>query len=120
MIFQELNEANTVERRFFAQGLDPERTYRFHCVPNRVNIKLFGSLINTMLPIHIKQGGMLHQIIARLVKMGGETEDYTVKGSVLMGPGIGLKQQFSGTGYNENVRLFPDFSSRMYFIEATD
>ena len=37
-----------------------------------------------------------------------------------MGAGVALRQQFSGNGYNENVRLFPDFASRMYFIEAID
>lgn len=29
-----------------------------------------------------------------------------------------LKQAFGGTGYNEEVRHFPDFASRMYFMEA--
>lgn len=120
MIFQELSEANTGSRRFIARGLDPERTYRFHNISGKVNIKLFGSLINTMAPIHVKQDGVLHNLIARFVKMGGETDDYTAKGSVLMGAGVALRQQFSGTGYNENVRLFPDFASRMYFIEAVD
>ena len=63
---------------------------------------------------------MLHNMIARFIKMGGEVEDHTAKGSVLMSAGVALRQQFSGTGYNENVRLFPDFSSRMYFIEAVE
>ena len=120
MIFQELSEANTGSQRLFAQGLDPERTYRFHNISGKVNIKLFGSLINTMAPIHVKQDGMLHNLIARFYKMGGEAEEYTAKGSVLMNAGAALSQPFSGTGFNEKVRLFPDFASRMYFIEAID
>lgn len=36
----------------------------------------------------------------------------------LMYAGVKLKQGFSGTGYNENVRYFQDFSSQMYFMEA--
>lgn len=120
MIFQEQSEANTGSQRFFARGLDPERTYRFHNISGKVNIKLFGSLINTMAPIHVKQDGVLHNLIARFYKMGGETEDCTAKGSALMNAGVALSRPFSGTGYNENVRLFPDFASRMYFFEAID
>ena len=30
---------------------------------------------------------------------------------------IKLKQAFGGTGYNEQIRHFPDFASRMYFME---
>lgn len=120
MMMQETAQPNTQDHRFFAKGLDPDRTYRFHNISGKVNIKLFGSLINTMTPVRIRQDGVLHNLIARFVKMGGEAEDYTVKGSVLMNAGVALKQQFSGTGYNEDVRLFPDFSSRMYYIEALD
>ena len=120
MFMQELVQPDLQSHRFVCKGLDPDRTYRFHNISGKVNIKLFGSLINTMTPIHIRQDGILHNLIARFVKMGGEVEDYTAKGSVLMGAGVALRQQFSGNGYNENVRLFPDFASRMYFIEAID
>ena len=120
MLMQELVQPNTQSFRFFCKGLDPDRTYRFHNISGRVNIKLFGSLINTMSPIHVRQDRTLHNLIARFYKMGGEAEDYTAKGSVLMNTGVALRQQFSGTGYNENVRLFPDFDSRMYFVEAID
>ena len=120
VLMQELVQPNTQDHRFFCKGLDPERTYRFHNISGKVNIKLFGSLINTMSPIRIRQDGMLHNLIARFIKMGGEVEEHTAKGSVLMNAGVALRQQFSGTGYNENVRLFPDFASRMYFIEAID
>ena len=30
--------------------------------------------------------------------------------------GVKLKQAFGGTGYNEQIRHFPDFASRMYFM----
>ena len=118
VLMQELTRPNTQTQRFFAKGLDPDKTYRFHNISGRVNIKLFGSLINTITPVKVRQDGMLHNLIARMVKMGGEAEDYTAKGSALMNTGVALKQQFSGSGFNENVRVFPDFSARMYFFEA--
>ena len=49
--------------------------------------------------------------------MNGEAEDCTATGQVLMSTGVALKPAFSGTGFNENVRVFPDFASRLYFIE---
>ncbi len=118
MIMQELVVPNTQAHRFIAAGLDPDMTYRFSNIPSRVNVKLFGSLINTMAPFHVKQDSLVHNVIAKAVKMNGEEESCIVSGRILMSSGIALKQAFSGTGFNENVRMFPDFASRMYFIEA--
>ena len=63
---------------------------------------------------------VLFFVCVGIVKMNGESEDITVPGSVLMSGGVTLKPAFSGTGFNENVRIFPDFDSRMYFIEAVE
>ena len=120
MIFQELTKPNTLTEYYRAQGLDPDRTYKLYNVAGKVNIKLFGSLINTMAPIHVKQDSLLHSIIARVVKMGDEKEEFTAKGSVFMQNGVRLSQSYNGTGFNDKTRLFPDFSSRMYFIMAVD
>ena len=51
------------------------------------------------------------------IKMDGEVEDYVVSGSLLNNAGIKLKQAFGGTGFDDETRLFKDFSSRMYFFE---
>lgn len=120
MIFQELTTPNQQAEYCRPKGLDPVKTYRLYNVSGRVNVKLFGSLINTMSPIHIKQDSFIHNIIARTYKMGQEKEEFTVKGDVLMNNGVRLSQGFSGTGFNEEVRLFPDFASRMYFITQID
>ena len=119
MLMQELTRPNSVSEYFRPIGLDPERTYRLYNIAGRVNIKLFGSLINTMAPIHVKQDSLLHNIISSVVKMGDEKEEYSAKGSVLM-QGVKLSQGYGGSGYNEKVRLFTDFSSRMYFMIAED
>ena len=119
MIFQELSRPNVQYECYRPIGLDPDRTYRLYNISGAVNVKLFGSLINTMAPIHVKQDSLLHNMIARVVKMGEEKEDYTAKGATLM-RGISLSQGFSGTGYSDKVRLFPDFASRMYFMLAVE
>ena len=119
MVMQELVQPNTQREFYTPVGLDPALTYRLYNISGRVNVKLFGSLINTMAPIHVKQDSLLHNIIARVVKMGEEKEEFTAKGSVLM-RGVGLSQAFCGSGFNDQVRLFPDFASRMYFMMAVD
>ena len=85
-----------------------------------VDIKQFGSLINTVAPIHVKQDSLLHNVIAKRVKIDGETECVTALGDLLMNTGVALIPAFSGTGFNEKVRIFTDFASRLYFIEAVE
>ena len=120
MVLQELVRPNWQAERFFAQGLDPKATYRLYSLSDRVDIKQFGSLINTLSPVHVKQDSMVHNLIAKAVKMNGESEDVTATGEVLMGTGVALKPAFSGTGFNENVRIFPDFAARLYLIERVN
>ena len=100
-----------------AAGLDPAKRYHFTGRSLKYNIKSFGDLINTVTPVHIKQDSMLHNIIAKVVKMDGEVEDCYAYGDSLMNCGVRLAQAFVGTGYSEEVRYFPDFGARIYFIE---
>ena len=54
---------------------------------------------------------MLQDILSKLKKMDGETEDYIAYGDTLMYSGVRLKQAFSAIGYNENVRFFLFFGA---------
>ncbi len=119
MILQHLVEPNTAFTQYFPKGLIPEKRYHFYNIERKVNIKPFGDLVNMISPIHIKQDSLVHNIVDKFVKMPGEVEDYTTFGDVLM-RGVKLKGAFAGTGYDENTRLFRDFSSRMYFIESAE
>ena len=100
MMLQELVQPNTQAERFFAKGLDPEKSYRFYNVSQRLDIKQFGSLVNTISPIHIKQDSMVHNLVAKAVRLNGEAEDVTASGMVLMSTGVALKPAFSGTGFS--------------------
>ena len=119
MILQELVEPNTQTERFYAKGLLPEKKYHFYNEKESYNVKEFGDLVNTVAPIHIKQDSVVHNVIAKFVKMPGETEDYHTTGQALM-TGVFLKQGFGATGYNEETRYFQDFSSRMYFMKIEE
>ena len=69
-------------------------------------------------PIHIKQDSILHNTIAKFVKMDGAKEDIVVSGSLLNHAGIHLSQTFAGTGYNKGTGLYQDYDSNIYYIEV--
>lgn len=117
LIMQELVQPNTQSEHYNAAGLSEDVLYHIRNRNLRYNVKEFGDLINTAAPVHIRQGSLLHNVVAKFVTMPGETEDYELYGDALMNGGIRLKQAFSATGFSEEVRHFPDFASRLYFIE---
>jgi alpha-galactosidase len=98
-------------------GLDPDGVYHFYNRPFKIDIRVFGDLINMIAPVHVKNGSAVHDIISRLVKLDGEKEDITAHGDMLEKAGVILSPKFSSTGFNDRTRVFPDFASRLYFAE---
>ena len=66
----------------------------------------------------IKKVATTNHLLAKFVKMDGETEDFCAYGDALMYGGVHLHPAFGGTGYDENVRYFPDFASRLYLMDC--
>lgn len=120
LFFRRLTVPNQSHDWYRPVGLLPDVKYHFYGRNIKYNLKDFGDLVNTVSPIHIKQGSALQEILSRFVNMDGEKEDPTAYGDTLMRAGIALKPAFAGTGYNSDTRLFPDFSSRIYFMEAVE
>lgn len=116
-LMQKLVSPNTQFEYYRPNGLNPEARYHFYNRSLKYNVKEFGDLVNTVAPVHIRQDSVAHNLIAKFVKMDGEAEDFCAYGDALMYAGVKLKQAFGGTGYNEQIRYFPDFASRMYFME---
>lgn len=119
MILQELVTPNMQFEQFFPKGLDADKIYNLYNRDLRYNIKEFGDLVNAASPVHIRQDSIVHNILAKFVTMPGEKEAAAVSGSLLMEGGYKLKQGFGATGYNEEVRFFQDFGSRLYFMQET-
>lgn len=117
-LMQKLTVPNNRFHYYKAKGLIPDVLYHFYNRQLKINIKEFGDLVNAVSPVHVKQDSFAHNMIAKFVKMDGETEDLWAYGDTLMYGGVCLKQAFAGTGYNDQVRFFPDFGSRIYFMEA--
>lgn len=120
MLFQKLVIPNNPFTAFKMKGLNPDDCYHFYNRALKYNVKNFGDLVNTVAPFHVKQDSLTHNLIAKFVKMEGETEDLEAYGDELMYSGVKLKQAFAATGYNNEVRYFQDFGSRMYFCEKID
>ena len=117
LLLQFLTRPNTQTEIYHALGLDPEKKYAFKNRKMQYNIKEFGNLVNTVAPIHVKPDSFVHNLLAKKVKMDGETEELVLYGDLLMEAGVHVAPAFSGTGYSGEVRHMPDFSSRMYTME---
>lgn len=116
-LMQKLVVPNSQFHTYFAKGLGEDEMYHFYNRSLKIDVREFGDLVNTASPIHLKQDGVLIDIVAKFVKMDTENEDFTASGSSLMYSGVHLKAAFGGTGFNSEVRHFPDFASRIYFME---
>lgn len=119
-LMHKLTVPNTQYECYSAKGLQPELRYHFSNRALKYDVREFGDLVNTVSPIHIRQDSLMHRTVAKFVKMDGETEDCFAYGDELMYGGVRLKQAFAATGYSDEVRHFPDFASRIYFMEATE
>lgn len=119
-IMQKLAEPNTQFAYYRACGILPGCRYHFCNRELKYNIKNFGDLINTVSPVHIKPDSFLHNAAAHFIKMDGEKEDVYMYGDALMYAGVKLSPAYGGTGYNSEVRFFPDFASRIYFMESEE
>lgn len=113
-------EAGRVYRKLKFRGLAENTRYQVSSLSKPIDIKVFGELINTIAPIHIKKDSLVHNLIARYVKMTEAGENYTTYGRNLNHCGLKLKQAYGGTGFNEQTRIERDFASELYFIEETD
>lgn len=120
LLLQKLVVPNMSFSCYLAKGLDEESCYHFYNRSLKYNLKAFGDLVNLVSPIHVKQDSLTHNLLSRFVKMDGETEGCMVWGDELMYHGVKLKAAFASTGYNDQVRFFQDFGSRMYFMEAEE
>ena len=117
MLLQRQVVPNMQNQSVKPKGLDEEKNYRFVSNAFKINILEFGDLVNTVTPVHIKQNGVVHSLLSKFVKFDGEKEDMTVKGASLMNAGVRLTPAYSGTGFDDKVRSFPDYASRLYFME---
>ena len=120
LVFQKESRPNNDYLALQTKGLDPDKVYRIANRQVNINVKDFGSLINTMAPIHVKQNGIIHGMIAKFYKMESEKEEVTTTGSVLNSCGVRLGPDYGGTGYGEDTRMFRTNDTRLYIMAEVD
>ncbi len=129
MVTQILMKAGRGYQKIKAYGLDPNKKYHFYGRELKYHLREYGDLINTGMPSlpligkpHVNPNNdTLMNLFNKVNPMNGEKEDYEVYGNALMNCGVKLKQAYTGVGYNGDgeTRHFPDFGSRIYFIEES-
>jgi alpha-galactosidase len=113
--YQTLYEASPNPDVLSVKDLEPNALYELTSVQQTMPIGRFGHLIAHALPIKLNPNGFIMHTLSKYKQLENATESYTISGQALM-KGIPLKQQFSGTYYNNQTRILGDFGSQLYII----
>ena len=114
--YQTLYESSPNPDLLSVKELDPKSLYEIRSIQQTMPIGRFGHLIAHALPIKLNPNGFIMHLISKYKQLDNATESYRVSGEALM-RGIPLKQQFSGTYYNDQTRILGDFGSQLYIIQ---
>lgn len=116
MLYQRLATPNISNDILKVVDLLEDDIYNLENRPQAISIKQFGSLVNQVSPVDIVDQGVMQALINKVYMLESEKEEYQVTGSMLE-VGVKLLERFVGIGYDESIRPFTDFSSRVYIIE---
>lgn len=111
---QRVNESIDILR---TNSLEENAMYKIEVRHQDLNIKMFGSLINMLLPIRLNENGLIINTVAKHKTISGENESYILSGGALNSGALKLQQQWMGTGIDNTVRCLGDFGSRVYYIK---
>ena len=115
---QKLNPANPQSDKLIVEAVDLQATYEIFPRQQKIDIKMFGDLLNRISPVpFITEGGITQDTISKALSLDSEVEHYRVSGELLAHAGIKLNQQFGGTGYDAETRVLGDFGSRLYILK---
>jgi alpha-galactosidase len=104
------------QESLFAIGLDPNADYHYAIRREDLDLRRFGTIVNYVLPIHLKEEGALISFIAKFKSMPCETLEGDMSGAGLMGGGLKFPMLWNGTGYSDKVSFMGDFGSRLYLL----
>jgi len=100
-----------------ALGLDQSKLYEISVRPETIDLKRFGALINFISPVHLKTDGFIVNTLSKHKGMDSERDQGLISGAALLSEGFALSPEWSGSGYNEHVRLMGDFGGRVYLVK---
>jgi alpha-galactosidase len=114
---QKLNPSNPGSDKLRIEAVDLNAVYEVFPRQQRIDLKMFGNLLNQVSPLPITEGGIAQDTISKAVTLDSEVEHYRVTGEQVAWAGIKLNQQFGGTGYDAMTRVLGDFGSRIYIFK---
>ncbi len=117
MMIQSLVQPNVQTFVHKPSGFDPDCKYHVYGMKFKHDLKDFGGLVNYVSPVHVKQDGFIHNALSKFVNMESEEEEHIMSGSALNNAGIHVRSAFAASGYDNTLRFYPDFASRIYFYE---
>lgn len=97
-------------------GLRPDARYRVTAVQQQVAVARFGGLVKHITPVKLAADGLIMRTVNRHYALPDGDFSAEVSGAALAA-GVPLNDQFLGTGYHEDLRLWGDFGSRLYLVE---
>ncbi len=115
--FQKLAKPNPGFETIKIKDLNKDKMYNITTRTQYTNIRTFGSLVNEALPIKLKVNHFLHNLVANRYMFKLDDFNKELTGNQLSNIDLLLHHQFTGTGYNDNVMLLPDFGSRLFIIK---
>ncbi len=98
-------------------GLDPDALYHYEVRQETIDIHAFGTLVNMISPIHLKEDGALVNILSHYKGMDGEKMEGTAYGNDLNQGALSLGQEWGASGISDDVRVLRDFGARIYFFD---
>lgn len=101
------------------KGLCSELRYELYTAAQRVQIARFGGLVKHLLPVSLKPDGFILRMANRLYTLPDGSQHMEASGAALLS-GAGLQNQYIGTGYHPELRVWGDFGSQMYIAERKE
>jgi alpha-galactosidase len=114
---QKLNMPNPGSDKLRVEAVDVNAVYEVFPRQQKIDIKMFGDLLNRVSPVPITEGGFAQDTISKAISLESEIEHYRVSGEQVAYGGIKLNQQFGGTGYDAMTRVLGDFGNRIYIFK---
>ena len=98
------------------KGLRKEGKFILKNRKESFDLRRFGSMVNYVSPVRIKEDGALINLISRHYEFPSEETSLICSGSALEA-GIPLPPAYCGSGISKSSRIMFDFSARAYSIE---
>ncbi|XMB72463.1 alpha-galactosidase [Mycoplasmatota bacterium WC30] len=119
-VFKTLEQPNSGFEIIDMNMLDKNFIYQINNRKQYFNLGKFGYLIKHALPIKLNPNGILFHILKNRYLYEIEKEDTLISGDKLVNNGFIPKQNFIGSGINDQIRLMGDFGSRLYYFKAVE